>query len=257
MTGKRSSSMASANPTDNQKSGVAALVASGSRADRRVGLDGGEAALGQVVADRRRPSARASPAPRASAVVAMQVMTAGNGESGSAGYRSRVRCARGYAVNGPNCAYAAGTSSPSRTLAYDPATPSPRPSSWSFGARPTRRSALRRPRREGIVERAVVVFARRQERVDGRAVANGLATGAFASRSARNGLAGRGLVAAPGASRAGGLEPAEPGRLRAVVGVLPVVARPMIEPGIGARRQEAEPRASVTSTILIRSWPGV
>ena len=63
--------------------------------DLRVGLDRGEAAPGEVVAHRRDERPCASPSPRASAVVAMQVMTAGSGESGSDGYRSRVRCARG------------------------------------------------------------------------------------------------------------------------------------------------------------------
>ena len=95
MTGKRSSATASANPTDCQNAGVAALVASGSGARLGIGLDGREAAAGEVVADGRDERAGRGPGPRASAVVAMQVMTAGSGASGSAGYRSRVRWARG------------------------------------------------------------------------------------------------------------------------------------------------------------------
>ena len=53
MTGKRSSAIARAKPTDSQNSGVAALVASGCGTDLRVRLDGREPAPGQVVADRR------------------------------------------------------------------------------------------------------------------------------------------------------------------------------------------------------------
>ena len=94
MTGKRSSGAATAKPTDSQKPGVAALVASG-----RAPISG----YVSTAANPRPPrssqtastSVRASPRPRASAVVAMQVMTAGSGASGSAGYSSRVRCARG------------------------------------------------------------------------------------------------------------------------------------------------------------------
>ena len=68
---------------------------------------------------RRRPGRGGAPGPRRapSAVVAMQVMTAGSGAAGSRGYRSRVCCARGYAVSGPNWQYATGTSSRSRTFA--------------------------------------------------------------------------------------------------------------------------------------------
>ena len=51
MTGNRASSIARANPTDSQNSGVAALVASGRRADLRIGLDRREPALGQIGAD--------------------------------------------------------------------------------------------------------------------------------------------------------------------------------------------------------------
>ena len=95
MTGNRASSIARANPTDSQNAGVAALVASGRRAGRRVRLHRREAAAREVVADRRHQPPGQTQPPRASAVVAMQVMTAGSGASGSAGYRSRVRCARG------------------------------------------------------------------------------------------------------------------------------------------------------------------
>ena len=86
MTGKRSSSMAAheARPTP-RTPGVAALVASGPRAELRVRLDRREAAAGEVVADRRDEAPWRGPAPRASAVVAMQVMTAGSGASGSGG----------------------------------------------------------------------------------------------------------------------------------------------------------------------------
>ena len=52
MTGNRSSAMAISKPTDSQNRGVAALVASGARADLRVGLDGREATPREVVADR-------------------------------------------------------------------------------------------------------------------------------------------------------------------------------------------------------------
>src|SRR4051794_41891900 len=48
-------------------------------------------------------SIRANPRSRASPVDAMQVMTAGSGESGSAGYSSRVRCARGYEIGRASC----------------------------------------------------------------------------------------------------------------------------------------------------------
>ena len=84
MTGKRSSAIARAKPTDSQNSGVAALVASGA------------APISGYVSTAVKPRpvrsshtaairARARPAPRASAVVAMQVMTAGSGASGRDG----------------------------------------------------------------------------------------------------------------------------------------------------------------------------
>ena len=95
ITGKRSSGAATTNPRRSQNAGGAALVAFGSRADLRVRLDGGEPADREVVAhglDEHRREARGR-APRA--VVAMQVITAGSGESGRRGYSSRVRSARG------------------------------------------------------------------------------------------------------------------------------------------------------------------
>ena len=84
MTGKRSSAIARAKPTDSQKSGVAALVASGAAPISgyvSTAVKPRPVRSSQTAAIR----ARARPAPRASAVVAMQVMTAGSGASGSDG----------------------------------------------------------------------------------------------------------------------------------------------------------------------------
>ena len=75
---------------------------------------------------------------RASAVEAMHVMTAGSGASGSCGYSSRSRDARGYADSGPNWQYATGSSSASSTLAYEPNMPRPRSSSASLRGTPSR-----------------------------------------------------------------------------------------------------------------------
>ena len=93
MTGKRSSSTAVTNP--GRARSPAGRRSSRSR-ERQVGirLDRGEAAARP---GRRRPprtSACAWPLRRASAVVAMHVMTAGSGDSGSCGYSSRSRGAR-------------------------------------------------------------------------------------------------------------------------------------------------------------------
>ena len=90
MTGNRSSAASTTNPRPSQNAGVAELVASG--AAPTWGYDSTAAnprpARSSQTASMRR---FASPWPRSSAVVATQVMTAGSGESGRAGYRSRVR----------------------------------------------------------------------------------------------------------------------------------------------------------------------
>ena len=117
----------------------------------------------------------ARPSPRASAVVAMQVMTAGSGASGSAGYRSRVCWARGYAVSGPNWQYATAAPSRTRTFAYEPTTPSPRPRSRSLRGPSSADGRAGRPRRgERVVGERVVVVE--QERV-GRRGSGGLEVG--------------------------------------------------------------------------------
>ena len=72
-------------PQPHQNAGVAALVASSARAGIRIGLDGREAAARQVVADRARRASPRGPGRGPPAVVAMQVMTAGSGASGSCG----------------------------------------------------------------------------------------------------------------------------------------------------------------------------
>src|SRR5262245_21380642 len=83
-TGNRSSTTTTVNPTLTQHSGVAALVASG-RAP-----SSGYASTAEKPRPARSPqtdaiNVAAWPASRATAVVAMHVITAGNGESGNRG----------------------------------------------------------------------------------------------------------------------------------------------------------------------------
>ena len=175
---------------------------------------------------RRRPPRRAAwPSRRASGVVATQVMTAGSGMIGNCGYRSRSRWARGYADNGPNCTYVAGVSSTRSTLAYVPKMPRPRSSRANLRGTPlVRPRSMVRRRREGVVERLVVIVG--QEGVDDGPVGGGRerVVGEGRSRSRRRGC----------------LQPGRSGGPRAPLGVLPVVAGAVVETGVGARWDEPE-----------------
>ena len=95
--------MAVANPARTQNSTVAALVPSSRTPGSgyvSTAANPRPARSSQMAAT----SVPARPAPRASAVAAMQVITAGSGAAGRRGYSSRTRCARGYAESGPNWA---------------------------------------------------------------------------------------------------------------------------------------------------------
>ena len=188
---------------------------------------------------------------RASAVVAMQVMTAGSGASGSCGYSSRVRCARGYADSGPNwrvgrrlvvgqqdlgvapehAQAAAEQLELARRVGADaPAVARARARTGCRGASSSSPNVEERVGRSRRRERVVGEAGARSERV------RRAACGRERVRVVR--LVGSGPTRRrPSHDARAAFEPA--------VGVLPVVAGAMVEARVGARRDQREARRVV------------
>ena len=162
--------------------------------------------------DRRDQASRRSPWPRASAVVAMQVMTAGSGASGSCGYRSRTPLRPRIRGQRPELAVDRRLTVDLEHLRIVPNTREPATEQLELArsigadARPARP-----PRRERVVDGLVVVVAERVEARPRRAArgANGLNVGA-AVRRARTGCPRAVAGAGGGAAATGSSHAAEP-----------------------------------------------
>ena len=224
-------------PGRRQKSAVAALVASG-RAPRSGYVS--TAREPATARGRRRPPRRAAVrgrAPRASRVVAMQVITAGSGASGSCGYSSRSPLRPRIRRQRPELGVGRRLVVDQQDLGVAPEDAEPAAEELELarrlGAR-TRRCGAAVGRERVVGERVVVARERVERGRAGRGGANGLS-----ARPAlgANGFAGAWVAARTGSRRAAGRgrgrarlrKPRRARRLRPAVGILPVVARAVVE----------------------------
>ena len=235
MTGNRSSAIARVNPAASQKAGRRRARRVGPRADLRVGLDRREATRREVVADgldqaQRRGPRRAPP----------RRGDAGDDGRQRRGRQPRIEVARllcpriggqrtELAVRGRRRRRVRG---PSRSCRRRRGRG--RATAACAGRRARRPGALASSARTGSGRPGLVVVEERV--VDGVAVRGRTGSRPPTPRGPR----GTGCPGPAGRARSGAgvgsFQPGQPGRLRAARGVLPVVARPVVEAGVGARR---------------------